>query len=155
MSPRNYFLVSGKRFLLFSSCIWPLPPPSPASSGGAAVRKWAAVVLGQVLWLAAQCEHVLKRKKRALNFGWMRLGDMALFQHTTSTSNKKKKRVDSSSVKEMSKVLWERCVSNVRFIQNPQRKTAREGQWRDTSKQSHGMLLQELSTCLQHGLFLK
>lgn len=61
---------------------------------------------------------------------------MALFQHTTSTSNKKKKRLDSSSVKETSKVLCERCISNVRLIQKSQRKTSRKGQWRGTLKQT-------------------
>lgn len=97
----------------------------------------------------------VREERRALNLGWMRLGDMALFQYTTSTSKKKKKRLDSSYVKEMSKVLCERCISNITFIQKPQRKTAQEGQRRDALKQSHGMLLQELCTCLQHGLLLK
>lgn len=61
----------------------------------------AGFVVSSLEWTCA------REERRALNLGWMSLGDMALFQHTISTSNKKKKRLDSSSVKEMSKVLCE------------------------------------------------
>lgn len=100
MNPRNYFLFSGKLFVLFSSCIWSLPAPSPVSSGWAAVGKGAAAMVGAGFGVGSSVWTCAREERRSLNLGWMRLGDTALFQHTTSTPNKKKKRLDSSPVRD-------------------------------------------------------